>query len=70
MKKLITKSLLWTLGCSLVLFVLLFSVKKSFAASAACAEEICCKEEMPSGSRIEPLWESISHQFVSSVSLY
>jgi hypothetical protein len=69
MKKLLTKSLIWTLCCSLVLFVLLFSVKKSFAAAADCDEEYCSRKETPSNN-IEPLWESISHQFVSTVSFY
>ncbi|MCW3073117.1 MAG: hypothetical protein JWP69_186 [Flaviaesturariibacter sp.] len=69
MKKLLTKSLLWTLGCGLVLFVALFSVKKSFAAKADCEEEYSCRKELPANN-IEPLWESISHQFISTVSLY
>jgi hypothetical protein len=69
MKKLITKSLIWTLGCSMTLFVLLFSVKKSFAAKDNCTEESACRKDLPEVKDIEPLWESISHHFVSTVSL-
>ncbi|MDB5253091.1 MAG: hypothetical protein JWP27_2260 [Flaviaesturariibacter sp.] len=56
----------WALGCCLLFLVLLFSIKKSFAAQAAGADT--CRTETAAPA-LEPLWESISHQFVSSVCL-
>jgi hypothetical protein len=66
MKVSVTKSLFWALGCSMLFLLLLFSIKKSFAARPAGSET--CRNVTASPT-LEPLWESISHQFVSTVCL-
>lgn len=66
MKKSLKKILVWTISCGLALLVILFSIKKAFATPAPDT----CQTELPATKSIEPLWESLSHQFVSRVSIY